>query len=866
MKKFLFFLILTLYGHVCLAQSMRGYVKTKGRMVDGKVVHGVGLSGVTIRIKGINVVMSGKDGLFFISLPQNHTGDSIYIELISKPGFELIDRDILNRPIIYNPSTPLTIVMEEESILAEERLAIEKKLRRILLLQLEKAEKEIEELDVTIEEKNRKLQELYKRQSNQEHLINDMVNQYGKYDYDVMSIFDVRVSEYIINGDLEKADSLLKTKGDLKEQLERILILKDEISNLLQKKLAGLSYKADSLHKRGRELVNEGKIAEAEKMYFAAINTYQRLAANNPEAYEPDMAGTQFNLAVLYLDTQRFAEAEKMYLAAMNTYQRLAANNPEAYEPDVARTQNNLGTLYYNTGRYAEAGKMYLSVLDTYRHLAVSNPEAYEPDMAVTQNNLGTLYYNTGKYAEAEKMYRAVLDTYRRLAVSNPEAYEPDVARTQNNLGTLYYNTGRYAEAGKMYLSVLDTYRHLAASNPGVYEPDVTRTQNYLGIIYSCLKEFEKARDCHRESMKYFEQYDQGNEEYPQSILLLAKAEMFNKEYSVSIEHHKEAMVLFDERGMVDYYSDAEQSLKLCYMYAERDYSSLETSAQRDYLLQIAEIENGNYEKTTSVASRLLDELSDDENALKYFNMALEIAVERSGGLGSPDIASTHQNIGKVYNFQGNFSKAIEEYNYALSLQRELMGDSTRHVGQSLMLLGITYNSMKKYDLALDYYKDALNIYENIFKENNSAEIANIYNNMGVTYENKKDNKQALHYYEMALNMRKELYDYEHPDIAYSYSNIAGVYDHMEDYDKAIAYYQKSIDVLKKSKGSKHQDVGLMYNNIAATYYNMDEFDKSLSYFTHALEIMQIFLPDDHPTVRSIVENLETIKKEIERR
>jgi len=313
-------------------------------------------------------------------------------------------------------------------------------------------------------------------------------------------------------------------------------------------------------------------------------------------------------------------------------------------------------------------------------------------------------------------------------------------------------------------------------------------------------------------------------------------------------------------------YGDAENGLKLCYAYAESYYSSLETSAQRDYLLKIAEIENGNYEKTISLASRFLDELSDDENALKYFNRALKIAVDRSGGLGNPDIASIHQDIGKVYNFQGNFTKAIEEYNCALSLQKELMGDSTRHVGHSLMLIGITYNSMKKYDLALDYYKDALNIYEKIFKENNSSEIANIYNNMGVAYENEKENMQALHYYEMALNIRKELYnDDEHPDIAYSYSNIAGVYDHLEEFDKAIAYYQKSIDVLKKSKGSKHKDVGLMYNNIAATYYNMDELETSLSNFNQALEIMKIFLPEDHPNIRAIIENIETVKNEIKR-
>ena len=288
MKKFLFFLILTLYGHVCLAQSMQGYIKTKGRMVNGKVVHGVGLSGVTIRIKGVNVVMSGKGGKFRILLPENHIKDIIYIELISKPGYELIDRDILHRPIVYNPNTPLTIVMEEESILAEERLAIEKKLRRALLLYLEKSEREIQESDFTVQEKNRKLQELYNRQSSQECLINDMVNQYVKYDYDAMSMFDLKVTESIINGELEKADSLLNTKGYISDRVNKLYEIRDKISHsdsILQSEKGELFAVADSLHERGKKLLNGGKILDGRECIRQAMDIRRELLGEVSEDY-----------------------------------------------------------------------------------------------------------------------------------------------------------------------------------------------------------------------------------------------------------------------------------------------------------------------------------------------------------------------------------------------------------------------------------------------------------------------------------------------------------------------------------------------------------------------------------------------------
>lgn len=900
MKKFLFFLILALYGHVCLAQSIQGYIKTKGRMVNGKVVHGVGLSGVTIRIKGVNVVMSGKGGKFLILLPGNHIKDSIYIELISKPGYELIDRDILNRPIVYNPNTPLTIVMEEESILAEERLAIEKKLRRTLLLQLEKSEKEIQELDVTVQEKNRKLQELYNRQSSQERLINNMVNQYGKYDYDAMSMFDLKVTECIINGELEKADSLLNTKGDISDRvnkLNKLYEIRDKISqsdSILHSEKGELLAVADSLHERGKKLLNDGKILDGRECIRQAMEMRKTLLGEVSEDYITSLN----NYALTFSMEKYYQKAVELQEQVMTLCGKL-----ETPHKHIGLYTTNMGRFYYLNGDKKKAVAMWEQAIP----LVEKHGEIYE----FLLNSLSSVYSDTGNQQGLSRII-ALIESHNQQELIKP-CDEPEcmLERAQ-----YYLTTGNLTKAMECYqkipemkmddemkIIVFETYAHFMAFTANDKRKaadyqfqaallrkemkgenvDFAQSMYYAGLYYTLdtagdcfkkaipcidealstyeklddgamtakclqlkghaiggLKDFAKAKECYAKALAYYEANDKESEEYPKMIERVATMEMFNKEYDSSIAHYRQTMELFEARGMMQEFANAENELKLCYDYAVEYFSNL--------------------------GSRLLDELSDDENALKNYNKALKLSVEKSGGLGDPNIASMHQNIGKVYNFQGNYAKAIEEYNSALSLQKELMGDSTRHVGQILTLLGITYNSMKKYDLALDYYKHALDIFDNIFKEKNSPEIANVYNNIGVTYENKKDNKQALLFYEMALNMRRKLYDYEHPDIAYSYSNMAGVYDHMGEYAKAIAYYQKSIDVLKKSKGSKHQDVGLMYNNIAATYYNMDELGKSLSYFNQALEVMQIFLPEDHPNIRAILENIVIVKNEISKK
>ena len=160
-----------------------------------------------------------------------------------------------------------------------------------------------------------------------------------------------------------------------------------------------------------------------------------------------------------------------MFLSVMEIRRRLAAANPQVYEPDLAMVQNNLGCLYDNTQRYEESGEMYLSAMEIYRRLAAANPQVYEPDLAMTQNNLGTLYYNTQRYEESGEMYLSAMEIYRRLAAANPQVYEPGLVRACNNLSCLFLVQGnfeeaeRYAREGLKYDSTHHTiYTNLAAS------------------------------------------------------------------------------------------------------------------------------------------------------------------------------------------------------------------------------------------------------------------------------------------------------------------------------------------------------------------------------------------------------------------
>ena len=88
------------------------------------------------------------------------------------------------------------------------------------------------------------------------------------------------------------------------------------------------------------------------------MEVYERLAAENPAAFEPDLAESYNNLADFYKEVQRYNEAEQYYKRELEVYERLAAENPAEYEPNLTKSYGKLADLYDEIQRYEEAEQM----------------------------------------------------------------------------------------------------------------------------------------------------------------------------------------------------------------------------------------------------------------------------------------------------------------------------------------------------------------------------------------------------------------------------------------------------------------------------------------------------------------------------
>lgn len=201
------------------AQSQEGIVRTSGTAKK----KGSPISGVILRPLGGNDVMSGDDGRFSMHLRQQlEEGDYFLFSRVFKKGYEPIDKDILKRRFVYSQTVPIEIVLISSEQLMKTKADIEEKARKKAERRYRKQKSDLEAQlaaqRINAAEYRKQVQMLERQMQKFEVLIAAMSDHYARTDYNKLDSLNAVINECIINGELEKADSLINTKGDVKKR------------------------------------------------------------------------------------------------------------------------------------------------------------------------------------------------------------------------------------------------------------------------------------------------------------------------------------------------------------------------------------------------------------------------------------------------------------------------------------------------------------------------------------------------------------------------------------------------------------------------------------------------------------------------
>jgi adenylate cyclase len=196
------------------------------------------------------------------------------------------------------------------------------------------------------------------------------------------------------------------------------------------------------------------------------------------------------------------------------------------------------------------------------------------------------------------------------------------------------------------------------------------------------------------------------------------------------------------------------------------------------------------------------------------------------------------KNIGRLYYLKGKYVEALDYWNQALKIFEDIKDD----IGISNMLnnIGAIYLTQGADAKALENILKSLQVAERI---GDTVRIATALMNVGTTYYNKKD-PIALNYLLRVvplLDRNKNIEEYVNVT-----GNIGEIYNDNKDYVKAFEYFNKSI----KAAGDT-SSAAFAYNGIGKLKLKEGNFSEALKYHNKALVIAKKF-EDKLQEIRSL--------------
>jgi len=230
-------------------------------------------------------------------------------------------------------------------------------------------------------------------------------------------------------------------------------------------------------------------------------------------------------------------------------------------------------------------------------------------------------------------------------------------------------------------------------------------------------------------------------------------------------------------------------------------------------LLNMAEVYLDNNPDSSLIFGEQAYDLSVKEDFLMYQYQAVKILAD-------------------AWYYKDSLSKAIDYYRIAAEIIKEIEGENSEEYASRISDIGYCFYSLDIFEIAISYYNQALNIFNNT---GNIEEISNQLNNLGTVFFTWGNYSLALENFSRTLR-----YDMERKDstaLAISYNNIGKVYEVWGYYDLAIEHYIKSISFLGENGSEPKKAIRM--SNIGTSYFRKNDFDKALEYLYKALKIDQ---------------------------
>ncbi len=249
-------------------------------------------------------------------------------------------------------------------------------------------------------------------------------------------------------------------------------------------------------------------------------------------------------------------------------------------------------------------------------------------------------------------------------------------------------------------------------------------------------------------------------------------------------------------------------------------------------------VEQGNPEKARVIHQEILDELT-----------ALKLTGLNDPSLNN-DIAVANANLGMAAQVQRNFESAVDYYRKALQIFEEA-GNSSK-AATVYYELGIVARSQQDYEGAINYTLNALQYFEN---EGDYYRAAGGYYQLGTIAQESFKFEIAIDYYQKAIEIFEGIHDFY--KAANAYHQMGEVARLQHDFQKAIKYYKTALQIYEDAQDL--YNASDEYQGLGQVEKEQGNFESAEAYFKKAFNI-RLEKQDWHNVAATLVEWGETLE------
>lgn len=195
---------------------------------------------------------------------------------------------------------------------------------------------------------------------------------------------------------------------------------------------------------------------------------------------------------------------------------------------------------------------------------------------------------------------------------------------------------------------------------------------------------------------------------------------------------------------------------------------------------------------------------------------------------------------------------ALGRSNEAISIYKSLMSEDSSAFGvvhpnylTSLINIGTAYHDVKNYEAAERSLKEALEIAARLYDEESEI-IAQIFNNLANVYRDKGQYDLAINTYEMARNLYEKVEGKRSANYATVIFNI-GKTQVLQNSSSAEKSLQETLKLRKSILGENHPKYAEVTNYLAIYYWQKNDLKNSRKYFEETFknffEQIRLFFP-----------------------